>query len=68
MVAFRQWGEKHMFPSGDEHSELHDRKNHKPLAKLVVKSADGRALSLDDLELAMSPAAASSVAKKMIRR
>ena len=68
MVAFRQWGERHMFPSGDEHSELHDKKNHKPLAKLIVKSADGRALSLDDLELAMSPAAASRLEKKLPRR
>src|SRR3954464_13298585 len=57
MVAFRQWGEKHMFPSGDEHSELHDKKNHMPLAKLVVKSADGRALAIEDLELAISPIA-----------
>jgi DNA-binding HxlR family transcriptional regulator len=68
MVAFRQWGEKHMFPSGDEHSELHDKETHQPLAPIVVHSADGRPLGVDDLELAMSPAAASSVAKKMIRR
>jgi len=68
LVAFRQWGEKHMFPSGDEHSELHDKNSHKPLAKLVVKSADGRPLSLDDLELAMSPAAASRLEKKLPRR
>jgi len=57
-----------MFPSGDEHSELHDKNSHKPLAKLVVKSADGRPLSLDDLELAMSPAAASRLEKKLPRR
>jgi DNA-binding HxlR family transcriptional regulator len=68
MVAFRQWGEKHMFPSGDEHSELHDKETHQPLAPIVVHSADGRPLGVDDLELAISPAAASSVAKKMIRR
>ena len=53
MVAFRQWGEKHMFPTGDEHSELHDKKHHKRLAKLVVKSADGRPIGVEDLELAM---------------
>jgi DNA-binding HxlR family transcriptional regulator len=68
MVAFRQWGEKHMFPSGDEHSELHDKETHQPLAPIVVHSADGRPLGVDNLELAISPAAASSVAKKMIRR
>jgi DNA-binding HxlR family transcriptional regulator len=60
MVAFRQWGDKYMFPSGDEHSELHDKKNHKPLAPLVVHSADGRSLGVDDLELAMSPSPGKS--------
>jgi Predicted transcriptional regulators len=66
MVAFRQWGEKHMFPSGDEHSELHDKKDHQPLAPLVVHSADGRRLGVDDLELAMSPAARKELQNKAI--
>ncbi len=56
-------GEKYMFPSGDEHSELHDKKNHKPLAKLIVRSQDGRPLSLDDLELAMTSAANKKTAR-----
>lgn len=54
MVALRQWGEKYMFGDGSEHSELFDAKDHKPLAELVVRSADGRELGIRDVELAMS--------------
>jgi DNA-binding HxlR family transcriptional regulator len=55
MVALRQWGEKHMFGKGEDHSELIDAKDHKPLAELVVRSADGRELGIRDVELAMKP-------------
>jgi DNA-binding HxlR family transcriptional regulator len=64
MVALRQWGEKYMFGKGDEHSELFDNKNHKPLAQLVVRSADGRALGTGDVELAMSSDAAARANKR----
>ena len=52
MVALRQWGERFMFGPGDKHSMLLDKKKHKPLAKLEVKSADGRPMDVEDLELA----------------
>lgn len=55
MVALRQWGEKHMFGEGEDHSELIDAKNHMPLAEIVVRSADGRELGIRDVELAMKP-------------
>ncbi|MDE1176842.1 MAG: helix-turn-helix domain-containing protein [Edaphobacter sp.] len=51
MVALRQWGEKYMFPDGDGHSILLDRRDHLPLRPLVVESADGRALTTDDIEV-----------------
>jgi DNA-binding HxlR family transcriptional regulator len=54
MVALRQWGEKYMFGEGDDHSELIDAKNQKPLAKLVVRSGDGRELGVGDVELAIN--------------
>jgi DNA-binding HxlR family transcriptional regulator len=53
MVALRQWGEKYMFGKGDDHSKLVDAKNQSPLAKLVVRSADGRELGVGDVELEM---------------
>ena len=52
LVALRQWGERFMFGPGDKHSRLLDNKKHKPLATLEVKSADGRPLGVEDLELA----------------
>jgi DNA-binding HxlR family transcriptional regulator len=57
MVALRQWGEKYMFGNGDEHSELLDRRSHKPLATITVRSADGRELGVDDLEIVLPHAA-----------
>jgi DNA-binding HxlR family transcriptional regulator len=51
LVALRQWGEQFMFRSGEERTSLVDRKKHKPLAKLEVRSAEGKPLTLDDLEL-----------------
>jgi DNA-binding HxlR family transcriptional regulator len=53
MVALRQWGERHMFVRGDEHSSLLDSRHHQPLAKITVRSADGRELGVDDVELLM---------------
>jgi hypothetical protein len=42
-----------MFGKGDEHSSLLDRRHRKPLAKITVRSADGRELGVDDVELSM---------------
>jgi DNA-binding HxlR family transcriptional regulator len=53
LVALRQWGEKYMFGNRDEHSTIFDRRNHKPLEKIKVRSADGRELGVDDVELLM---------------
>jgi DNA-binding HxlR family transcriptional regulator len=53
LVALRQWGERHMFEQGDGHSELLDKSQHQPLAKMTVRSADGRELGIEDLELRM---------------
>ena len=50
-VALRQWAEQFMFRPGEERSSLVDRKKQKPLAKLEVRSADGKLLTLDDVEL-----------------
>jgi DNA-binding HxlR family transcriptional regulator len=53
LVALRQWGERHMFGKGDEHSSLLDNRHRKPLAKITVRSADGRELGVNDVELLM---------------
>ena len=53
MVALRQWGEKYMFVNGDEHSTMLDRGHQKALQTMTVRSADGRELGVDDVELWM---------------
>lgn len=68
LVALRQWGERYMFPNGDEHSMLFDKKDRKPLAQLTVRSEDGRLLGVDDVELSMSPAAEAQLETKRRRR
>ena len=57
MVALRQWGEKYMFGKGDEHSGLLDKRQRKPLAPMIVRSADGRRVGVDDVELVVSSSA-----------
>ena len=53
MIALRQWGERYMFPEGDEHSNMLDARDRRPLAKMTVRSADGRELGVDDVALLM---------------
>lgn len=53
LVALRQWGEKHMFGSANDSSVLLDARDHRPLAKMVVRSADGRELGLEDVKLVL---------------
>ena len=53
MIALRQWGEKYMFSNGDQRSTMFDSKHHKPLAKMTVRSADGRELGVGDVKLLM---------------
>ena len=53
LVALRQWGEKHMFGQAGDPSVLLDARDHRPLAEMVVRSADGRELGLEDVELVM---------------
>src|SRR5215469_15058878 len=50
LIALRQWGEKYMFGKRDEHSTMFDRKHHKPLAKMTVRSSEGHELGIDDVE------------------
>ncbi|WP_263367198.1 winged helix-turn-helix transcriptional regulator [Edaphobacter bradus] len=51
LVALGQWGAQFMFCPGETHSRLVDAKNHKPLAKLEVRSASGESLGVDDIDL-----------------
>lgn len=48
IVALRQWGEDHLFADGEDRSSLVDRENGEPIARLVIRSADGRSLAWSD--------------------
>ena len=48
LIALRQWGLDSLFDSGEPYRELVDRKKGKPLAKMEVRAADGRALAPED--------------------
>jgi DNA-binding HxlR family transcriptional regulator len=49
LIAMRQWGERWVC-SMPSNPVLIDRQSRKPIATMVVRSADGRPLSLGDLE------------------
>ena len=51
IVALRQWGDNHLLPEEERHSELVDRKEGKPVLKLEVRAADGRVLGPRDTEV-----------------
>ena len=54
IVALRQWGEDYLFTDGENRSCLVDREKGAPLARLVIRSNDGRALAWDDTRLITS--------------
>ena len=51
VVALRQWGEQHLFRSGEPHSQLIDRRTGKPVLPMTVLAKDGSPVSPDDTEV-----------------
>ena len=49
IVGLRQWGEQNLFRPGERRSRLVEKEGGKPVARLVVASAQGRALAPDDV-------------------
>lgn len=54
MTALWQWGEAYFFEPGEACPSLQDRVNQQPVRRLVVQSADGRALRHTDTMLKQS--------------
>ncbi len=48
VVALRQWGESHCYAPGEAHSTLVDTKSGQSVARLELRSHDGRALDAAD--------------------
>lgn len=49
IVGLRQWGEQNLFRPGERRSRLVEKAGGKPVARLVVASAQGRTLTPDDV-------------------
>jgi DNA-binding HxlR family transcriptional regulator len=57
IAALRQWGDAHFFDPGEIRARLVDRERQLPVAKVEVRSADGRLLTPADTEIAMTTGA-----------
>ena len=51
LTAMRQWGETHLYQTGEERTELLDKKHHKSLARIKVQGADGKSRGFEDVDL-----------------
>jgi DNA-binding HxlR family transcriptional regulator len=47
IVALRQWGEDHLFASGETHSELREKDTDRPVRRLQLLDSRGRPLEAD---------------------
>jgi DNA-binding HxlR family transcriptional regulator len=48
LTALRQWGDEFCFQPNETRARLLDRQSHEPVAKVQVRSADGRVLTPED--------------------
>jgi DNA-binding HxlR family transcriptional regulator len=51
IVALRQWGEDHLYRTGERHSVLIDRANGDAVARLKLQASDGRALAWNETQV-----------------
>jgi DNA-binding HxlR family transcriptional regulator len=55
LVALRQWSEEYLFEPDETRARLIDREHRRPIARLEIRSADGRTLAPKDTVIAMLP-------------
>jgi DNA-binding HxlR family transcriptional regulator len=66
VVALRQWGEDHLYASGEAHSTLIVSATRQPVGRLELRAKNGRPLCSDDTEVSKVEAyAVSGRAKQM---
>lgn len=54
LTALRQWGDEFFFQPDETRARLTDRDSGRPVAKVEVRSADGRLLTPEDTVITMS--------------
>lgn len=64
IVAFRQWGEHHLFRKSERHSELLARENHQRLRRIEIYAEDGTPVTARDAYVRKLP---TSVPKRTAR-
>ncbi|TCO61055.1 winged helix-turn-helix transcriptional regulator [Actinocrispum wychmicini] len=53
LVALRQWSQEHFFTPDETRAQLVDSEHHEPVAKIEIRSADGRLLGPEDTTVVM---------------
>ena len=54
LAALRQWSEEFYFEPAETRARLVDRKHRQPIARLEIRSADGRSLTPEDTVIVMT--------------
>lgn len=68
IVALRQWGEGHLYRQGERHSLLVDTTKSKPVARLELRSRDGRVLRWNDTHVQKTDAKSQPLKRKVVRQ
>jgi DNA-binding HxlR family transcriptional regulator len=68
IAALRQWGEDHLYQRGEGHSLLLDTATSKPVARLELRSKDGRVLHWSDTRVQKAGEKSESSEHKPVRR
>ena len=53
LAALRQWGDEYFFATGESRARLLDRESGQPIAKVQVRSTDGRVLTPEETRITM---------------
>jgi DNA-binding HxlR family transcriptional regulator len=67
IVALRQWGEGSLYRQGERHSVLVDTAKGKPVARLELRSKDGRVLRWQDTRVQRAAEKSQLLKRKAVR-
>jgi DNA-binding HxlR family transcriptional regulator len=68
IVALRQWGEANLYQKGERHSRLVDTVENAPVARLELRSRDGRVLGWNDTRVQKAAEKTRAIQSKAVRR
>ena len=65
MIAMFQWGNEHLYESGETPVDIRERASGQPIKKLEIKAESGRALTLSDLSILPGASASEATRKRL---